>query len=190
MFTWFKQSRTRLCLFGYIVLGAPALALAENVPGFFSTKWDAVNLTLRSGNWELYTTGYAWHLPWAYDASTRSRLNSNTWGGGFGRSLPDGDHARHSVFLLGFSDSHHDPQFILGYNWQRYWGNGLGARFGAGYMAFLSSRRDVARYLPIPALLPCVSLRYRKAELVTLFVPRVSSEIKGDVIFLFLRMER
>jgi hypothetical protein len=40
----------------------------------------------------------------------------------------------------------------------------------------------------MPALLPCVSLSYRGIEVIGLFVPRVSRDIKGDVLFVYLRM--
>ena len=154
----------------------------------FTDKLVAINDAVRVGAWETYVTGYAWHLPYGYQDKTRSRLNETTWGGGFGRTLKDEDGDRHSVYFMAFADSHRDPQFNLGYGWQRYWSPTRKFSIGGGYLAFLFSRRDVANHLPIPALLPCASIRYGGVEVVGLFVPRISRDIKGDVLFLYLRV--
>ena len=159
-----------------------------DVGGFFAEKLERINVAARSGPWDVYTTGYAWHAPWAYDAATRARLNDTTWGGGFGRSVTDGDGDRHSVFFVAFSDSHRTAQFVLSYAWQRYWPANRDWSLGWGYTAFLFSREDVARYLPLPAVLPCASIRYRRWEAIGQFVPHISKDIKGDVLFIFMRV--
>lgn len=143
---------------------------------------------IRDGEWETYVTGYAWHLPHGYQPTTRARLNDTTWGGGFGRTFTDEDGDRHSVYCMAFADSHREAQFNLGYAWQRYWSTTRHLSVGAGYLAFLFSREDVADRLPIPALLPCVSVRYHRVEVISLFVPRISRDIKGDVLYVYLRV--
>lgn len=154
----------------------------------FADKRAAISDAVRAGQWETYFTGYAWHLPYKYHDATRARLNETTWGGGLGRTVKDEDGDRHSVYLMAFSDSHRDAQVNVGYAWQRYWAFTQNFSFGAGYLAFLFSREDVANHLPIPALLPCLSVSYRGLEIIGLFVPRVSRDIKGDVLFVYLRM--
>jgi hypothetical protein len=159
-----------------------------NLAEYFSGKLDAINTAAVSGDWETYATGYAWHLPYGYRDQVRERLNEQTWGGGFGRTFTDADGVRHSVFLMGFADSHRDAQFNFGYACQHYWRATRNLSFGGGYLAFLFSRQDVANYTPIPALLPCASVRWHRLELIGLFVPRISSDIRGDVLFFYLRM--
>ncbi len=181
--------RRALAIAAYAALAAPAWSgPGVDLGGFFSEKLDAINATMRTGRWEAYVTGYAWHLPWGYSAATRGRLNETTWGGGFGRSMRDGDGDRHAVFFVASEDSHRESQFIVSYGWQRYWSPTRDFSLGWGYMAFLFSREDVANYLPLPAVLPCASIRYRRWEAVGLFVPRVSKDIKGDVFFVFMRV--
>ena len=107
---------------------------------------------------------------------------------GFGRKIFDEDVDRHSVYLMAFADSHHAPQLNLGYAWQRYWRMTRNLGFGGGYLAFLFSREDVANHFPMPAALPCVSIQYRGLEIIGLFVPRISRDIKGDVLFVYLRL--
>src|SRR5687768_1912334 len=166
-----------------IAVTAGGRANPFNVSGMFNRKLEAISDALRFGQWESYVTGYAWHLPYEYQAETRARLNETTWGGGFGRTIKDEDGDRHSVYFMAFSESHREPQFNVGYGWQRYWNPTANVSLGGGYLAFLFSRKDVSNYLPMPAVLPCVSVRYRGIELVGLFVPRVSRDIKGDVLF-------
>jgi palmitoyl transferase len=177
-----------MAIAGVAFFVAVASSRAIDLAGMFTSKVDAINLAVRSGEWESYVTGYAWHLPWAYVDSTRARLNETTWGGGFGRTVTDGDGDRHSVFLLALEDSHRAVQYTAGYGWHRYWAATPRLSVGLGYMAFLFSREDVAHHLPIPAALPCTSIRYGRCEFIGLFVPHVSKDIKGDVLFVFMRL--
>ena len=178
---------------GCSVIGFAGVALIARAGplefgGIFAGKREAVNDALRIGEWETYVTGYAWHLPHGYKEGVRARLNETTWGGGFGRTIDDEDGDRHSVYFMAFADSHHAPQLNFGYAWQRYWRATRNWSVGGGYLAFVFSREDVANHLPIPALLPCASIRYRGIEVIGLFVPRVSRDIKGDVLFVYLRV--
>jgi lipid IVA palmitoyltransferase len=187
----FRARRARNCAgaivaFAFAVTGASSRAI--DLGGVFRSKLETINLAVHSGEWESYVTGYAWHLPWAYVDSTRARLNETTWGGGFGRTVTDADGDRHSVFVLALEDSHRAAQFTAGYGWHRYWPATPHLSLGLGYMAFLFSREDVAHHLPIPAALPCASIRYRRCEFVGMFIPRISEDVKGNVIFVFMRV--
>lgn len=187
---WRWRGWARLAL---VTTGLFAAAVAGRAGPFdfgrmLADKRDAIGDAVRAGQWETYFTGYAWHLPYRYHDATRARLNETTWGGGFGRTIKDEDGDRHSVFVMAFSDSHHAAQYNAGYAWQRYWSPTRNLGIGAGYLAFLFSREDVANHLPMPALLPCASISYRGIEIIALFVPRVSRDIKGDVLFVYLRV--
>ena len=182
------RGRAGLALTLFTVLAGPSrAAIAEELQGFFSGKLEAISTTARSGSWDAYATGFAWHVPWVYDRATRARLNEAAWGAGLGRSIIDSDGDRHSLFVLGFSDSHRESQFVAGYIWNRYWKPAPYWHVGFGYAAFLFSREDVANRLPLPAALPCLSIRRGHFEVFGLFVPRVSKDVKGDVFFVFSR---
>jgi palmitoyl transferase len=172
-------------------LAAPARSgpMAE-LGGMFSYKFHCLGTALRSGQTDIFVTGYAWHMPWAYAEETRSRLNETTWGGGIGRSMVDDDGDRQGVFFVALRDSHRSPQYMLSYSWQRYLKPERPMSFGWGYMAFVFAREDVNGYSPIPALLPCVSFRGRHWEVLGMYVPRVNADIKGDVLFFYLRLNR
>jgi lipid IVA palmitoyltransferase len=177
-------------LLGFVIAGVTGRGSADplNSAGIFSQKLNSISTAVRGGEWEVYFTGHAWHLPYGYAETTRARLNETNWGGGIGRTFNDDDGDRHSVYFMAFADSHRAPQFNLGYGWQRYWNAARGVSLGGGYLAFLFSREDVANHLPVPALLPCASIRLRNLELIGLFVPKISRDIKGDVVFLYLRV--
>lgn len=179
------------CFLWAMSLGASTVSVSASVLDLremFASKRQSVADAIRTGDWEVYATGYAKHLPYGYQQSVRARLNETTWGGGFGRTIDDEDGDRHSVFVMAFSDSHRALQLNVGYGWQRYWNATKNLGLGAGYLAFVFSREDVANHLPVPALLPCVSARYGRLEVMGLFVPRISRDIKGDVLFVYLRV--
>jgi palmitoyl transferase len=165
------------------VRSGPIAELGE----MFRHKFRSISTAIRAGETDLYLTGYCWHLPYAYSSEERAHLNETTWGGGVGRSMTDNDGDRHSIFFVAFDDSHHSPQFVLSYGWQRYFTPERPRSFGWGYMAFIFAREDVQGYTPVPALLPCLSYRSRQWEVMGMFVPRISTDIKGDVLFLFVR---
>src|SRR5438045_1297863 len=80
--------------------------------------------TYDNGKNELLVSGYSWHLPWSWTSDRRREENPNAWGAGWARTAEryngDGD----SVFFLVLKDSNGQPQFTLGYEWTRFWGEG------------------------------------------------------------------
>ena len=151
-------------------------------------KLDRIGEATRAGRWSLYLSGYDVHLPYSYSAEQRHRLNSIPWGGGIARSVTDADGDMHEVYAMGFSDSHYHAQFTAGYVWTRLRKLGdSGSAVGWGYTAFFYSRRDIANYLPLPGLLPVVTLRYRDVEITGTFIPRFGT-VQGDTVYFFSRI--
>jgi len=175
--------------FAWVATGGVFCAPSEvRAEGLLAQQLGDVKTAFMAGGWDLYCTGYVWHLPWQYDADERSRLNERAWGGGFGRSFINKRGDKTSLFLMGFVDSHHDTQFSGGYMWNRYWSVTRGVDAGLGYSVFLFSRADVANHLPIPAALPCAVLRFGRGELVGYYCPHISEAIPGEVFFVFARI--
>jgi palmitoyl transferase len=139
------------------------------------------------GRYDLYLSGYTWHLPFAYSSEDRDEYNNNAWGGGIGKSVIDDKGRTHGLFAFAFDDSHGKPQYNFGYSWTTYWGiprTRLDA--GLGYTAFFFMRSDYANYFPIPVVLPLASLRWNKSiELLTTYVP--GGEGNGNVMLFFGR---
>jgi palmitoyl transferase len=154
----------------------------------FAGKFENIKLAAQYGQWDIYASGHALHLPWSYNTAERARLNSNCWGGGIGRSSWTANGDRHSLYLMSFSDSHRKQQYVAGYFWHRYRRVAHPLFLGWGYSAFLFSREDVANRFPLPGLLPDASIRYRNWELLGLYIPPITRVIKGDVFYVLARV--
>jgi palmitoyl transferase len=182
-------------------LAALAIGLAMAQPGVAhaadagSDWWTSVKERIAAiadnGKPDLYLSGYAYHGRGTYTEERIDELNEKSWGAGFGKTLRD-DHGNDaSLYAIGISDSHREPQFMGGYAYQWIWPLAdSGIEAGAGYTALLISRVDYFDSVPFPALLPVASLGTRGAKLMFSYVPRLSrNKGNGDVLFAFLRFE-
>lgn len=163
----------------------PRMAHAE---GVISGQFRDIRTTFVSGEWEYYATGYVWHLPWQYSPAERHQLNERAWGGGIGRSFINQRGDKSSLFLMAFQDSHRDTQFSGGFMWNRYWSLTKAVDVSLGYSIFMFSRSDLVNNLPIPALLPCVAIRFGRGELIGYYCPHINERVPGDVFFIFARI--
>lgn len=141
------------------------------------------------GTWDLYLTGYGWHID-GYSADDRRHLNAQSWGGGAGKHFTDTNGNEDILFALVFMDSHNNPEPIAG--WARQWYTSPvlgGLSVGGGYFAGFTARSDILHYLPVPLALPVASIRYAKASVMGAFIPRIPGVSKGDVAFFWARYE-
>jgi palmitoyl transferase len=158
----------------------------------YSWNWMAsacerVTRVANDGTWDLYVTGYGWHID-GYDDT--SHLNSNSWGGGVGKHWTDANGHEDILFAVAFSDSHKQVEPIAGYARQWFTHPVLGGlSAGGGFFAGFTARQDVAHYLPVPLVLPIASLRYRKASVMATLLPRLPGINAGDVAFFWGRYE-
>lgn len=161
----------------------------------FSSAWIAgacsrVERVWDQGTWDLYLTGYGWHID-GYTAEERHALNAKSWGGGAGKHFTDENGNDDILFLFVFMDSHDSPEPIGG--WARQWYTKPvlgGLSIGGGYFAGFSARADIAHYVPFPLVLPVASLRYRRASVMGAFIPRLPGGAnKGDLGFFWARYE-
>jgi len=144
--------------------------------------------TWRNGRNELFVTGYAYHVPATWTPEKRAELNSNAWGGGYGRTVDDGDADNHAVFGIAFLDSHRHVQFQVGYAYHHFWGPRDGVQVGLGYTAMIAQRPDIWNGIPFPVVLPLAALRYGKGTLEMTFIPTLSGNLNhGSTLFAFGR---
>jgi len=157
--------------------------------------WDWLNTACRrlvdtyeKGENALIVSGYAWHTPWTWTAEKRAEENELAWGGGLGRVVehPNGD--TEMVSFVVFSDSHYRPQYNLGYAWSTYWGERSSIQAGLGFTAVIVARNDIFNGWPFPAVLPLVSVRYRKFEVIGTYIPTLGGVNNGSVLYLFGRL--
>jgi|KBSMisStandDraft_5_1062788.scaffolds.fasta_scaffold57262_2 palmitoyl transferase len=166
----------------------PAHAACSDLWDWFDKGCRRVADTWRDGNDEILLSGYSWHIPATWTPERRAELNDNAWGGGYGRTVEDPDGDTHTVFYLGFLDSHRNWESNLGYAWSTYWGARDSVQVGLGYTAMLVQRPDIAAGVPFPAVLPLLSFRYQQANLVMTYIPTLGGGVNhGSTLYVFGR---
>jgi palmitoyl transferase len=165
-----------------LLVSGPAVAqgLVDHLASHVDNNVQQVKRAVGAGDWTLYGAGYAWHAPWRYSAKQRADQNDAALGGGFGRHVSDEAGNYHGLYALAFLDSNDLPMYMAGYNWQTYWG-GRDLKLGLGYTVFLFGRSDFEDYLPLPAVLPVVSVRYSRFEILGTYVPSLGRLVRADV---------
>jgi palmitoyl transferase len=180
--TWSRTAAFVLAL----AAGGPACAL-DCAGGWFEYTCDRFNEAIDHGRNDLYVPFHSHHGRSTYTPERIEELNEQTWGVGYGRSVIDLKGDWHAFYVMGFRDSHFKPEYLAGYGYQTYWGRSDSLQAGLGYTVFLTVRSDYADYhLPVPAILPMGSLRYKNASLMATYLPRISvHKGNGDVLFFF-----
>ena len=158
----------------------------ESLKDGVAYNYDQSKRAFLEGQWDFYLPLYTLHAPWVYSAGQRAQLNDRPWGLGIGRTVVDDQGHTQGLYTMAFQDSHFKPMYIVGYDWMAYWPLAGRLEGGVGYTLFLFSRSDVASYAPIPGILPLVSVRYRKAELYSTYVPGFGRGA-GNATFFFAR---
>lgn len=183
-----KNRRALALAVGALSFAGPAHADGwQDLKDLHEYKYERAKEAFYNGRNDWYASGYIWHAPWAYSYERRHHeLNDIGWGGGFGRSAVDANGNTHSLFAIAAQDSHFKPQYLAGYLWTTYWPLAEQLQGGLGYSVFLFSRSDIGSYVPIPGVVPAASLRWRKAELLGVFVPRVA-QAGGNVGYVVTR---
>ena len=175
--------------------GAGSVMLLGKVPsgppaGWFTGVLSEFRAIASTGRDDLHLSGIYWHLPFAYSPERRSRLNDAALWVGLGRSVIDAkDNERGLLFQVSRS-SHFKPQYVAGYWWQARWRVTGKVRAGAGYTAFVFARSDIYHYLPLPGVVPLVSVGTDDAALYLTYLPRIHNAITGtgNVLYLYARV--
>jgi lipid IVA palmitoyltransferase len=149
--------------------------------GWFASAKDNIATTYETGTDELLIPTYTWHLPFAYTRAKIKEYQNFPLGIGYGRGRLDDKGNSHSVFLMGFQDSHFKPEWMLGYVWKTYWMLGSETKGGLGFVTGLTARTDYSHYLPVPFILPAASIEYGRLSLEAAYVP--GGKGNGNVVF-------
>jgi palmitoyl transferase len=161
-------------------------SLGDNI---FARGCNRLADTYRRGDNEIILSGYSYHIPGTWSPERRAQLNSEAWGFGLGRTTEDPDGDTHTVFFLGFKDSHSHLEAQIGYAYNTFWGPRDGVQVGLGYTAMIVQRPDIWNGVPFPVLLPLAALRYGNATLQATYVPTLSGSINhGSTLYVFGRV--
>ncbi len=140
------------------------------------------------GRLSMVLSGYAHHGRSTYTPAQIDELNEKAWGFGFSKEMRDEKDNEESISFLVIADSHYTPQITAGYayQWEKELGGGL--EVGIGYTAGLISRTDIINGIPFPGILPLATFGTRDTKLVASYIPRLSGQGNGDVLYLALRI--
>lgn len=170
----------------------PGAALADDGarPSLLASSWqaakDEVGSIWAADGLDLYLPVNTWHNRARYSAEKIATYNENPWGIGFGKSRYDQDGDWHALYAMAFLESHNDVEPIVGYAFQKIWRPGGGLRLGAGFTAGITVRPDYD-YVPIPVLLPLVSVEYGRLAVQSTYVPGGNGN--GNILFTWLRWQ-
>jgi lipid IVA palmitoyltransferase len=160
--------------------------------GWFKSHYNAAESTVENlydnGRLSMILSGYAYHDRRTYSESHLDHINEKAWGLGMSKELRDDKDNEESIQFMVIADSHYEPQINLSYSYQ--WMKPIGGNWevGAGFNAGLVSRQDIFSGIPIPAILPDVSIGSRDTKLIMTFVPHLSGTVNGNVLFVALRV--
>lgn len=157
--------------------------------GFAARIQGKLGEIYRNGETEVYLSGIAYHDRSSYGADKIAELNEKAYGIGFGKSITNENGNYESIYAMAFLDSHSDPQYNVGYMWQKIFKLNRGNSVGVGYTAGVMSRADIANRFPIPFALPAASLNIGKVSLMAVLIPKLNGGINhGNVLFIFAKL--
>jgi palmitoyl transferase len=160
-------------------------AAAESFSWWQGLRQDLV-ATWQSDQQEVLLPVHTWHNRHFYSEDRIREYNENPWGIGLGKYRYDGDGNWHSVFAMAFEDSHRNLEPYAGYGYMKEWRPGSQWRLGAGFTLGLTGRKEYD-YVPIPLLLPLLSIQYRSVALESTYIPGARNS--GNILFTWLRWQ-
>jgi len=152
---------------------------------WFDVK-DVLSQTWQSNNYELYLPINTWHNRSDYSSEKINGFNEQPLGLGIGKYRFDENGNWNALYVMAFQDSHRDWEPVAGYAFQKIWRPAEDIRLGAGYTVGFTVRHDM-HYLPIPGILPIVSVEYKEVSLQSTYVP--GGEGHGNILFTWIRWQ-
>jgi Antimicrobial peptide resistance and lipid A acylation protein PagP len=171
------------------ILIASSLAQASWLGEVWDDGVNEIKTVYSTGSDQLFVSGHAHHGRGSYSAAKLATLNEHAWGLGWAKTLRQGDgnvKVHRGVYGLVISDSHKDPQYMLGYSYEKAYYFNQDWFVAGGVAPMVVRREDMFGKIPFPAIFPLVSVGNQKAELRMVYIPRLSKNLgNGDVLYLF-----
>lgn len=157
-------------------------------PGVFARFKQRLIDTWHSDQFDLYFPAYTWHNRLMYDSQRASKYNETPWGFGFGKSMYDEDGDLHSLFIMGFQDSHDRFEPYGGYAYLKNWhlDEAKDWSVGVGYVLGITAREQY-NYIPFPLPLPIFGMQYKQVAVQATYIPGGYND--GNVLFTWLRLQ-
>jgi palmitoyl transferase len=169
---------------------APAVTPSDSVIVKHSSMWmqaqEAAAATMQSNRYEVYLPLHTWHNRKMYTAEKVASFNEDPWGLGVGKFRFDERGNWHAWYVMAFLDSHKYVEPIAGYAYEKLWHPANDWHVGLGFTAGLTSRQDY-NFVPLPLVLPLVSIGYRRATLQATYIPGTKGA--GNILFTWMRWQ-
>lgn len=187
------MTRRTLFLFLFLALIPLPSAATANAATADETTWyqqfgNRVVQTWTSPTWDIYVPFLTWHNRLTYDSNKTDKYNENPWGFGIGKSMYDEDGDWHSLYAMGFQDSHDMFEPIVGYAFLKNWQPSEGSdwRIGGGFTLGITARQQY-NYIPLPLPLPMAGIEYKRLAIQAVYIPGTYNN--GNVLFCWLRWQ-
>lgn len=172
-----------------LILSTSTLTVFADDPvstSVWSRTQDSLSQTWQSENYELYVPINTWHNRNFYSKEKIESFNEQPWGLGIGKYRFDDDGDWNGLYVMAFQDSHRNIEPLAGFGFQKIWLPIENLRLGAGYTVGITMREDM-HYIPLPGILPLVSVEYKKMALQSTYVPGGYGH--GNILFTWLRWQ-
>ncbi len=167
----------------------PLLAHASWLGNAWDDGVNEIKTVYTKGDDQLFVSGHAHHGRNSYTPAKIATLNEHAWGLGWAKTLREGTgnvKLHRGVYGFVISDSHKDPQYMLGYSYEKAYYFNSDWFIAGGVAPMIVRREDMFGKMPFPAIFPLVSIGNQKAELRMVYIPRLSKNLgNGDVLYLF-----
>ncbi len=179
----FKKS----VFFGWLLLACPVYAGTGD--GMFASMQSVLQHVWCRGTYHLLVPINTWHNRLTYDRHKIDEYNERPWGLGIAKSYVDNRFNRHSLFAMGFMDSHDDLEPIAGYQFSALWAldKAKNWRVSLGGILGVTMRSDYD-YVPFPVPLPVIGFEYKRFLVESAYVPGFGKNT-GNVLFTWLRWQ-
>lgn len=171
-----------LCIISPLALAAEP----STVTSLTTYITNTLSETWQSQTYEWYIPINTWHNRDSYTRQEINEFNERPWGIGAGKYRYDQDGDWHGIYAMAFLDSQSEVEPIVGYGFQKVWQPHADVKLGLGYTVGVTLRED-SNYVPIPVLLPLLSVKYKSVALQSTYIP--GGQGHGNVLFTWLRWE-
>ena len=176
------------------IIAASVVCFSTAHASWVGDVWDdsvsEIKTVYTKGDDQLFVSGHAHHGRNSYTPAKLATLNEHAWGLGWAKTLREknesGGMTHRGVYGFVISDSHKDPQYMLGYSYEKAYYFNKDWFIAGGVAPMIVRREDMFGKMPFPAIFPLVSIGNQKAELRMVYIPRLSKNLgNGDVLYLF-----
>jgi len=184
---WLTKGKSRLICILVLLLGSITVSADDQVSNSaWATARETLSQTWQSTHYELYLPIDTWHNRSYYSAEKINGFNEQPLGLGIGKYQFDENENWNALFVMTFQDSHRNWEPVGGYAYQKIWRPADDLRLGAGYAVGLTIRHEM-HYLPLPGILPILSVEYKRIAVQSTYVP--GGEGHGNILFTWIRWQ-